>query len=35
MPGIKGYIHKPFSLERLVEAINQAMEAPPAKSGRK
>jgi two-component system cell cycle sensor histidine kinase/response regulator CckA len=35
MPGIRGYIQKPFSLERLVEAINQAMESPPVKGGRK
>jgi PAS domain S-box-containing protein len=29
MPGIRGYIQKPFSLERLVEAINQAMDSAP------
>jgi PAS domain S-box-containing protein len=35
MPGIKGYIQKPFSLERLVEAINQAMEGAPIKGRNK
>jgi two-component system, cell cycle sensor histidine kinase and response regulator CckA len=29
MPGIRGYVQKPFSLERLVEAINQAMDGAP------
>jgi PAS domain S-box-containing protein len=31
MPGIKGYIQKPFTLERLVEAINQAVESTPSR----
>ncbi|HUI92205.1 MAG TPA: response regulator [Chitinivibrionales bacterium] len=31
MPGIRGYIQKPFTLERLVAAVSQAVEGAPSK----